>query len=151
MFEKSEYIGISCSFLICSLGCLLIQNQSFLFTGVVFYKYAMNKKWKRVWDYKLCSKLTKLNISNDCKCFSEVSKCDNNMILGRDLIGVQNLIKKHQAVLAEINNHENRIAAVCQSGQQMMDDGHFASDEIKQRVGTLNDHWTQLKEKALQV
>ncbi|XP_069695871.1 spectrin alpha chain isoform X6 [Periplaneta americana] len=69
---------------------------------------------------------------------------------GRDLIGVQNLIKKHQAVLAEINNHENRIAAVCQSGQQMIDDGHFASEEIKQRIGTLNDHWTQLKEKALQ-
>jgi hypothetical protein len=54
-------------------------------------------------------------------------------------------------VLAEINNHENRIAAVCQSGHQMLDDGHFASEEIKQRVGTLNDHWTQLKEKALQV
>jgi hypothetical protein len=70
---------------------------------------------------------------------------------GRDLIGVQNLIKKHQAVLAEINNHENRIAAVCQSSQQMLDDGHFASEEIKQRIGTLNDHWIQLKEKALQV
>ncbi|XP_066994169.1 spectrin alpha chain isoform X3 [Anabrus simplex] len=69
---------------------------------------------------------------------------------GRDLIGVQNLIKKHQAVLAEINNHENRIGSVCQSGQQMIEDGHFATDEIKQRVGTLNDHWTQLKEKALQ-
>jgi spectrin alpha len=69
---------------------------------------------------------------------------------GRDLIGVQNLIKKHQAVLAEINNHENRIAAVCQSSQQMLNDGHFASEEIKQRTGTLNDHWTQLKEKALQ-
>jgi len=69
---------------------------------------------------------------------------------GRDLIGVQNLIKKHQAVLAEINNHENRIAAVCQSSQQMLADGHFASEEIKQRIGTLNDHWTQLKEKALQ-
>nr|CAD7598155.1 unnamed protein product [Timema genevievae] len=69
---------------------------------------------------------------------------------GRDLIGVQNLMKKHQAVLSEINNHENRMAAVCQSGQQMLDDGHFASDEIKQRVGALNDHWTQLKEKALQ-
>ena len=27
---------------------------------------------------------------------------------GRDLIGVQNLIKKHQAMQAEINNHEPR-------------------------------------------
>lgn len=73
------------------------------------------------------------------------------MLIGRDLIGVQNLMKKHQAVLAEINNHENRIAAVCQSGQQMIDEGHFATDEIRLRLGNLNYHWTQLKEKALQV
>ncbi|XP_039289075.1 spectrin alpha chain-like isoform X4 [Nilaparvata lugens] len=69
---------------------------------------------------------------------------------GRDLIGVQNLMKKHQAVLAEINNHESRIGMVSQSGQQMIDDGHFASDEIKVRTGNLNDHWNQLKDKAVQ-
>jgi len=28
---------------------------------------------------------------------------------GRDLIGVQNLIKKHQAMQAEINNHEPKL------------------------------------------
>ncbi|KAG8294427.1 hypothetical protein J6590_103113, partial [Homalodisca vitripennis] len=59
-------------------------------------------------------------------------------------------MKKHQAVLAEINNHEHRVTAVSQSAQQMMDDGHFATDEIRLRAGNLNDHWTQLKEKALQ-
>ncbi|XP_054270638.1 spectrin alpha chain-like isoform X2 [Macrosteles quadrilineatus] len=69
---------------------------------------------------------------------------------GRDLIGVQNLMKKHQAVLAEINNHEHRITAVSHSAQQMVDGGHFASDEIRLRAGNLSDHWTQLKEKALQ-
>ena len=69
---------------------------------------------------------------------------------GRDLIGVQNLIKKHQAVLGEINNHEGRVAAVCQAGEQMIGDGHFASEEIKVRINNLNEHWTQLKEKALQ-
>lgn len=72
-------------------------------------------------------------------------------LVGRDLIGVQNLMKKHQAVLAEINNHEHRITAVSKSAQQMLHDGHFASDEIKLRAGNLSDHWTQLKEKALQV
>lgn len=70
---------------------------------------------------------------------------------GRDLIGVQNLIKKHQAVLGEINNHEGRVAAVCQAGEQMIGDGHFASEEIKVRINNLNEHWTQLKDKALQV
>ena len=38
-------------------------------------------------------------------------------MLGRDLIGVQNLIKKHQASMAEINNHEPRIDVVSRSAQ----------------------------------
>ncbi|KAK0179706.1 hypothetical protein PV327_005434 [Microctonus hyperodae] len=69
---------------------------------------------------------------------------------GRDLIGVQNLQKKHQAVLAEINNHEPRVAAVCQAGSKMLSDGHFAADEISQRLAALDEHWGQLKEKARQ-
>ncbi|KAJ8920410.1 hypothetical protein NQ315_005276 [Exocentrus adspersus] len=69
---------------------------------------------------------------------------------GRDLIGVQNLIKKHQAVLAEVNNHDARIRAVIDAGKQMMEDEHFASDEIRNRVTALNDHWESLKEKSNQ-
>ncbi|XP_065169865.1 spectrin alpha chain isoform X2 [Atheta coriaria] len=69
---------------------------------------------------------------------------------GRDLIGVQNLIKKHQAVLAEVNNHDGRISAVINAGKQMMEDEHFASDEIRNRVTSLFEHWNLLKEKAHQ-
>ncbi|XP_011311624.1 spectrin alpha chain isoform X1 [Fopius arisanus] len=69
---------------------------------------------------------------------------------GRDLIGVQNLQKKHQVVLAEINNHEPRVAAVCEAGSKMLSDGHFAADEIGQRLSALDEHWLQLKEKAKQ-
>lgn len=67
------------------------------------------------------------------------------------MIGVQNLIKKHQAVLAEINNHEGRIGVVTQAGNQMIDEGHFAADDVRARIGNLNQHWTWLKEKAIQV
>lgn len=66
---------------------------------------------------------------------------------GRDLIGVQNLIKKHQAVLAEMHNHEPHVLAVCQAGFQMADDGHFAADEVRKRIQALADHWAHLKEK----
>ncbi|XP_053988880.1 spectrin alpha chain isoform X1 [Hylaeus anthracinus] len=69
---------------------------------------------------------------------------------GRDLIGVQNLQKKHQAVLAEINNHEPRVAAVCQAGATMLQENHFAAEEISQRLAALDEHWGQLKEKARQ-
>lgn len=69
---------------------------------------------------------------------------------GRDLIGVQNLLKKHQAMQAEINNHEPRIDTVSQTAQHMIEEAHFASDEIKSRLGSLHDHWNQLKDKANQ-
>ncbi len=69
---------------------------------------------------------------------------------GRDLIGVQNLIKKHQAVLAEINNHEHRIRSVCQSADDMIREGHFASEEIQKRIYSVNDKWHSLKDKANQ-
>jgi len=67
---------------------------------------------------------------------------------GRDLIGVQNLIKKHQAVLAEISNHEPRVNAVCESGTTLSEHGQFQSEEVQSRVGKLKEHWIALKEKS---
>jgi spectrin alpha len=67
---------------------------------------------------------------------------------GRDLIGVQNLTKKHQIVCNEIANHENRIRSVCQIGEQLITNEHFASEEIHRRLTTLNDKWIALKQQA---
>ena len=67
---------------------------------------------------------------------------------GRDLIGVQNLMKKHQAMIAEINNHEHRIRTVEQVGEDMIHTGHFASEDINRRLVWLNEQWHSLKEKA---
>ncbi|CAH1271225.1 SPTA1 [Branchiostoma lanceolatum] len=69
---------------------------------------------------------------------------------GRDLIGVQNLLKKHQALQAEIAGHENRIKAVCQTGQDMVQEEHFATDDINSKVSGLEDKWQELKDKAAQ-
>lgn len=43
---------------------------------------------------------------------------------GKDLIGVQNLLKKHQALQAEISGHEPRIKAVTQKGEAMVEEGN---------------------------
>ena len=69
---------------------------------------------------------------------------------GRDLIGVQNLIKKHSSMQAEINHHEPKMDTVYQSAQNMVDEGHFAADEIKNRINHLKEHWSQLKNKSEQ-
>lgn len=39
------------------------------------------------------------------------------VFLGRDLIGVHNLIKKHQALITEIHNHEPQINYVVQNAE----------------------------------
>ena len=64
---------------------------------------------------------------------------------GRDLIGVQNLMKKHQALQAELAGHEPRINNVSQLGGEMVNDGHFAAEEIQGRLGELEDRWKTLK------
>ncbi|XP_041369234.1 spectrin alpha chain-like isoform X2 [Gigantopelta aegis] len=69
---------------------------------------------------------------------------------GRDLIGVQNLMKKHQALQAELAGHEMRISNVSQDGSQMIKDGHFAKDQIQQKILDLQEKWQQLKDKAFQ-
>ncbi|CAB1318921.1 unnamed protein product [Coregonus sp. 'balchen'] len=67
---------------------------------------------------------------------------------GKDLIGVQNLLKKHQALQAEIAGHEPRIKAVTQKGEAMVEEGHFAREEVKVKLEELNGRWDTLKGKA---
>ncbi|KAM8933889.1 spectrin alpha chain, non-erythrocytic 1 isoform 4-T4 [Pelodytes ibericus] len=69
---------------------------------------------------------------------------------GKDLIGVQNLLKKHQALQAEIAGHEPRIKAVTQKGTSMVTEGHFAAEEVKVKLKELNDKWQSLRNKASQ-
>lgn len=57
------------------------------------------------------------------------------------MIGVQNLIKKHQALQAELNGHEPRIDEVCHEGESMIEDKHFASKDIQERIDDLKSRW----------
>ncbi|GMT03322.1 hypothetical protein PENTCL1PPCAC_25496, partial [Pristionchus entomophagus] len=67
---------------------------------------------------------------------------------GRDLIGVQNLIKKQQALIAEIANHESQIEAVAKAAEEMVQAGHFLAPEIRDKLAQLRDSWRALKNKA---
>ena len=70
---------------------------------------------------------------------------------GRDMMGVQSLIKKQQAILSEINNHKNRINSVITVAENMMKDGkHFGNDKINEKVNNLKISWSELVEKANQ-
>ncbi|CAJ0583549.1 unnamed protein product, partial [Mesorhabditis spiculigera] len=67
---------------------------------------------------------------------------------GRDLIGVQNLIKKHQALVAEVANHEPQVENVAKAAEEMIAQGHFLAPEIRDKLAQLRDNWRALKNKA---
>ncbi|TKR73840.1 hypothetical protein L596_021099 [Steinernema carpocapsae] len=67
---------------------------------------------------------------------------------GRDLIGVQNLIKKQQALIAEIQNHEPQIENVGRAADDMIAQGHFLAPDIRDKLAQLRDNWRALKTKA---
>ena len=70
---------------------------------------------------------------------------------GRDLMGAQNLNKKHQAILSEINNHKPRIQAVIDQAEQLVKDGSMPKsgiDQIIERIKILKDKWNELLDRA---
>lgn len=94
----------------------------------------------------LVSSLTRPDIHYICALFSDRDAEDeldwirekeplaSSTNRGRDLIGVQNLIKKHQALQSELDSKQSRINDVIRAGEGMIDREHFASPDIKQKV-----------------
>lgn len=64
---------------------------------------------------------------------------------GKSLVGVQNLQKKHQALLNEIASYEGNIQSVDQSARDLVSCDHFASDSIEDLNRDLQHVWKQLK------
>ncbi|KAE9548243.1 hypothetical protein FO519_008545 [Halicephalobus sp. NKZ332] len=67
---------------------------------------------------------------------------------GKDLTGVQNLIKKQKALITEINNHEPAIEKVGENAELMVSSGHFLAPDIREKMAQLKDNWRNLKSKA---
>ncbi|VDK59531.1 unnamed protein product [Cylicostephanus goldi] len=67
---------------------------------------------------------------------------------GRDLIGVQKLIRKHQALTAEIDDHEYRIDDVARIAESMIEQVVFLTPEIRDKLAQLRDGWQNLKTKV---
>ena len=58
----------------------------------------------------------------------------------KEVINLVELLK--DSVMSEINNHKPRIDAVTRTAQSMMEEGHFASEDIKARLHLLHDPGT---------
>ena len=62
---------------------------------------------------------------------------------GKDLTSVQNLLKKHALVEADVNSHQDRIDGVKIAAEQFVEQGHFDSENIKAKHSALADRYVQ--------
>ena len=60
---------------------------------------------------------------------------------GKDLTSVQNLLKKHALVEADVNSHQDRVDGVKIAAEQFVEAGHFDSENIKAKHSALADRY----------
>jgi len=66
----------------------------------------------------------------------------------RDLTNLLPKLQKHMALEAEISQNKVRLNTLNRAGNQMMDDGHYATPEIKKILTGVNEQWERLDDKA---
>lgn len=57
---------------------------------------------------------------------------------------LQSKLQKHLAFDAELKTNEGRLEAVNREGRRLVDDDHFAKDQIVSQLKEINDGWTEL-------
>ncbi|XP_040070142.1 spectrin beta chain, non-erythrocytic 1 [Ixodes scapularis] len=68
--------------------------------------------------------------------------------LGHDLRSVKDLLKRHQALEAELITWETKVQDLVLYGKDMADKGHFDAPNILKATRTLNDRFGRLREPA---
>ncbi|XP_054722410.1 spectrin beta chain, non-erythrocytic 5-like [Uloborus diversus] len=86
------------------------------------------------------------DVEDELSWMSEKEPLAASTDLGNNLVTVQNLQKKHQALEAEIHAHEPLIAVVISKGKQMIRIGHFAAVSVEEKLNQLQSSLQQLKD-----
>uniref|UniRef100_A0A8C6R8D3 Spectrin alpha chain, erythrocytic 1 n=1 Tax=Nannospalax galili TaxID=1026970 RepID=A0A8C6R8D3_NANGA len=78
----------------------------------------------------------------------ETEPSATSTFLGKDLVAAKNLLNRHEVILADIASHEPRIQVITERGNKMVEEGHFAAEDIASRVGSLNKNMESLHARA---
>uniref|UniRef100_A0A8D1QY73 Spectrin alpha chain, erythrocytic 1 n=2 Tax=Sus scrofa TaxID=9823 RepID=A0A8D1QY73_PIG len=68
--------------------------------------------------------------------------------LGKDLIAAKKFLSRHQVIQADIANHEPRIQEITWRGNKMVEEGHFAAEDVASRIKSLNENMESLQARA---
>ena len=72
----------------------------------------------------------------------------NNNDYGKDLVSVQNLIKKHQLTEADIKSHEDQIADLNQTAATFTQQGSPDHEKINGLINLINNRYDNIKNKS---
>uniref|UniRef100_A0A1A9URJ1 Spectrin beta chain n=1 Tax=Glossina austeni TaxID=7395 RepID=A0A1A9URJ1_GLOAU len=64
--------------------------------------------------------------------------------IGHDLTTVNLLLSKHKALESEINSHDPQLQNVAKVGAELITEGHFGADRIKDRLKEILSKWDHL-------
>nr|CAH7757313.1 unnamed protein product [Callosobruchus chinensis] len=67
---------------------------------------------------------------------------------GKDLASVQNLMKKHQLVEADIQHHEDRIKDMNNQAESLIESGQFDTASIQEKRQSINERYERIKNLA---
>ncbi|XP_065563390.1 spectrin beta chain-like isoform X3 [Artemia franciscana] len=68
--------------------------------------------------------------------------------IGHDLTTIHLLLSKHRALEEDIQSHEPQLQLVIQAGEDLVNESHFGSDKIRERIDEIADMWNHLWEMA---
>merc|ERR1712226_477417 len=68
--------------------------------------------------------------------------------VGKDLASVQNLMKKHQLVEADIIAHEDRIKDMNEQAKSLVDSGQFDSNDIRDKRDNISKRYKHIQDLA---
>ena len=57
--------------------------------------------------------------------------------LAKDMSGAEAMLQRHRERKGEIDAQEDSFKTTTQFGQSLISSGHFASEEVKEKVGTV--------------
>merc|ERR550519_2033747 len=66
--------------------------------------------------------------------------------LAKDVSGAEALLERHQEHKSEIDAREDSFRATAEAGKMLLESGHYASDEVKEKLATLSEDKNALLE-----
>ncbi|KAL1769881.1 spectrin alpha chain, erythrocytic 1 [Sigmodon hispidus] len=69
--------------------------------------------------------------------------------LGKDLVAAKKLLNRHEVILADIASHVPRIQVITERGNKMVEEDHFAAEDIASRIDSLKKNMESLHARAI--